>query len=91
MGTVTYAYDPGTTVHVLIAGDCPATFVAKSGVINRVEIKINQSTPTPITIISYIITTTDDNVLHAINEADVFVDKPTAVAAAMTRYQATFI
>lgn len=90
MATVTYTYDPGTTVYVLISGACPSTYSAKAAIINRVEIKVSQSTPAPVTTIDYVVTLTDDNSIRTIAEVDVFVDKPTAVAEAMLRYQTTF-
>jgi hypothetical protein len=90
MSTVTYTYDPGTTVYVLISGSCPATFTAEAAIINRVEIKVSQSTPAPVTTIDYVVTLIDDSSIRTVGQIDVFVDKPTAVTEAMARYQTTF-
>lgn len=91
MSSVTYLYDPGTTVYVLVAGMCVGTYSAHPAIINRVEIKISQASPSPVTTINYVVTLTDDNSFATIAEADVFVDKPTAASEAVVRYQALFV
>jgi hypothetical protein len=91
MSTVTYLYDPnGPLVFVLIPGTCSATYVVSSASINRVEITVVQATPTPITTIEYVVTLSSDASVHVVAESEVFADKPSAVAEAVTRYQVNF-
>lgn len=91
MSSVTYLYDVGTTAYVLIAGACAGTYSAHPAMVNRVEIKVSQASPTPVTSINYVVTLTDNNSVVNVAEADTFVDKPTAAAEAVTRYQALFL
>jgi hypothetical protein len=88
MSTVTYTYDPGTTVSVLIPGSCPSTYTAEMAVVNRVDIVVSPVAPT--LSISYVVTLSSTNAVKTINEVDTFVDKPTAVLEAVSRYQSTF-
>lgn len=90
MSTVSYLYDPGTTVTVLLPGNCPGTYSVNQALINRVEIKISHATPSPIISINYVVTITTNNTVVSVPETDVFLDNTTAVAEAVIRYQNIF-
>ena len=90
MSPVSYTYEPGASVFVLLPGTCPATFNAEAAIVNRVEIKVSQALPANIVTINYVVTTLDDSSIRTVNEIDVFADKPTAVSTAMARYFVTF-
>lgn len=90
MSPVSYTYEPGASVFVLIPGTCPATFNAAAATVNRVEIKVSQSLPVNIVTTNYVVSVLADSSIRTVNEIDVFVDKDTAVATAMARYHTTF-
>lgn len=86
MSSVTYLYDPETPVFVLVPGACAETYNIRSAVVSRVEIKVTSLA----TSIVYVVTMIDDHSVVSFSEVDVFLDKPTAVAEAITRYQSLF-